>query len=276
MAPGTRSPEPFAGAVPLPLDGVVPRASFEPERRRAFGSVPRLLGVNLELNLELTASDRQHAAGGYLRDSLFSSQGQQVNGLALNPAEYATVLINAPTFEERIGARAERAHKYSNPIRREEAKLNAPWHAYQDHNGLLEKHQAVVTGLAGEVSALEELMRYIRARGYALTNEGRIRQLATYAWQHSFDNILEVASNQRGWTRREHHGAVEAVATNLVTGPQNQRIGYWGGITGLAHEYAKKKRALFTQRQHVVESRIKVIEKQRDIFYADHGIQPLT
>lgn len=270
-----KSPEPFPGA--MPFEGLeVPRAPFNPEQRRAFGSVPRLLGVNLELDLQLSAADKSHVTFDYLRESLYSKEGQSVDGLALNPAEYSTILINPPTFEKRIGAQAENAHKYSNPLRREEAKLNAPLHAYRYPNGLLDSHRVIVAALTTETTALAELKSYIGARGYALTTEARIRELATYTWQNSFDNLLRVNANQRNWSPRELHGAVEAMAKYLFTGPQNERVGYWGGLTDLASTYAKQKRVLFTLRQHMIESRIKAIEKQRDEFYTEHGLTPLS
>ncbi len=272
---GPKSAEPFPGA--LPLEGLeVPRAALEPERRRAFGSVPRLLGVNLELTLQLTAADKAHATAENLQSALYGAEGQSVNGLVLNPAEYSAILIHATSFEERLGARAERAHAHSNPIRRAEAKIDAPLHAYRDRGGLLDKHIGVVAGLSTEVAKLAELAKYIRVPGYALTTEAKMRLLTTYAWEHSFDNLLRVAANQQHWTLRERHGATEAMAARLFSGPQTERVGYWGEITGLARTYASQKRALFTQRQHQVETRIMLLNQQRDAFDATHGITRIT
>lgn len=270
-----KSPEPFPGA--LPFEGLdVPRPVFEPERRRAFGSVPRLLGVNLELRLQITAADKAHATVENLQSTLYARDGQSVEGLVLNPAEYAAILIHAATFEARLGARAETHHADSNPIRRAEAKIDAPLHAYRDRGGLLDKHIGLVATLAAETEKLAELAQYIRLPGYAQTTEAKLRLLATYAWEHSFDNLLRVAANQQDWTLRERHGATEAMAARLVSGPQTERVGYWGEVTGLARTYASQKRVLFTQRQHQVETRIKLLSQQRDAFDATHGITRIT
>ncbi|MEO8104964.1 MAG: hypothetical protein ABI602_01370 [Candidatus Saccharibacteria bacterium] len=272
---GPKSAEPYPGA--QPFEGLeVPRAVFAPERRRAFGSVPRLLGVNLELSLQVNRADKAHATTENLQSALYGRVDQAVNGLVLNPAEYSVILINASSFEDRLGARAEAAHAHSNPIRRAEAKIDAPLHAYRDPGGLLAKHIGQVASLTAETDKLAELAAYIHVPGYAQTTESNLRLLATYAWEHSFDNLLRVAANRQDWTLRERHGAAESMAARLASGPQTQRVGYWGELTGLALNYANRKRALFTQRQHLIETRIKLISQQRDVFDSTHGITRIT
>lgn len=274
MAKG--SPEPMPGSVPFEgMENLAP-IRFNVDQRRAFGSVPRLLGVHLELPLQLTAADREHAQAEYLKISLYSDHGQAVNGLALNPEEFTTILINAETFEKRLGARAERAHRYSNPVRRQEAKINSPLHAYADEKGLRDKHEAAINGLQQEVASLAELRKYVRAPGFAMTTEGRIRELATIAWEGSFKNLLRVAGNQRAWTERDRFGAAQAVAESLFTGPQRSRVGYWQEMTELAGRYASQRRVLFTQRLSVINTRINLLNKQKESLYAEHGFDQVT
>ena len=270
----SKSPEPMPGAIPFDGMANMPRR-FEPTRRRAFGSMPRLLGVDLELHMDLSTTDFDRVESDYITESLYTDKGRSVNGLALNPQEYGVLFRSQQTFENAIVARASTPHALSHPLRHDEVKLTAPLHAYQDDGGLLEKHQLAVHGFTDEVTNLNELRGYIKARGFAHTTEARLRQVATYAWEKTFTNILYVLGDQRRLEPRDRHANAEAMATKLFAGAQSERVAYWGVMSTLAERYTNAKRLLFTQRQHVIESRIDVLTKERDQFYATHGLDPI-
>ena len=273
MSPNT--PEPFPGA--LPFAGIsVERPAFNPNKRRAFGSVPRLLWEHVHLELQLTPEDRHHASPEYLSASLNAASGRGFNGLAFNAAEYSVILLNPESLEEKVSSSALKGHSYSNRLRRQEVAIHAPIHMYTDRNGLQDKHLQIIESLTKERNILDELGTYIRALGRARTTEARIREVTTFAWQTSFANIITIADYQNGWTERQHQGASEALASNLFTGPQNDRMTHWRDMTDLARTYSNRKRILFTQREHVIASRVKILKAKEADLYAKNGITPAS
>lgn len=254
------------------LDGMPPdpQPRFDPNRRRAFGSVPGLLGVELDYSGIVPERDNLHLGEEYITTSLYGMKGRcAVNGLALNETEYAGILIHEPTFRKRIAARSVNAHKDSSPVRRDEVGLTAPLHA-------LEKQVTVqaqfVTALTTEQAKIQTLLGYAKQPGHARTKEIDMRMLATEILVGSFANILDVVGTQRHWTEEERIGAQQVLSQQLFSGPQRSRIGNWQTMLGVTGQYTGRKKALFTQRLHVAESGVADLTKQILKFHATHEL----
>ena len=274
MTPRKQPPVEVQGQ--MPLDGmpvVEPSVQrFDPNRRRAFGSVPGLLREVTDYSAIVESRDVPHLLPQYLEESLYGLPGQQVvDGLALNSIEYSSILIHKPTFVGRIAARAAAARTESNPIRQEEVVVSAPLHALERVH---ERHTRIVKNYSIEADRLQRMKEYARTPSYARTNETTLRILGTEILTGSFHNLLDVVALQRGWSDPEIKGARQLLARRLFEGPQRDRVGNWRVMLGGTIQYTDRKKALFTQRLHVIESGIAEQTKILLEFYAKHDIQP--
>lgn len=269
MSPRTSdSQEAFPGMPELPT----PERSIDNDRRRAFGSVARLLGgVSISAVGELLDVDMIRVSPEHLKASLFGSGDYSLNGLVLNTDEYKTVAINPHIFSKRIAAKADAANERYEPLRRQEVELRAPMHALE---GLHQTQQVLVSGVSKEVSDLTGLRELMRTPGYARIKEVDLRIQATAVLTGSFANLLRVAGQRQHWSPDEIGKATQALETRLFTGPQRQRVGQWQGYTDVAIRYAYARRALFSQRTHATSSELAKINKQLTAFYEKNGLQP--
>lgn len=287
MPPRSRQPGP--GQEPLPdmpeqpqQPAVVEQAQrSDPEKRRAFGSVPRLLGSKaLELAVEyheISPELIMEVGANNLRTSLTSPRGKfMVAGLALNETEFKHIIRSKEleTVEAPVMARTVAANRGTvNPIRLEEKELKS-------RKGLLgtkgKAHTAVLNSLEKENVNLSELFRLIKSPGFALVKEADLRILATSAWEHSFLNLINVAKNQFGWDNDKAEQAKKAMTSRLLSGPQRERVRYWEELTGLARDYSRMKHALFSQRKNKIVTSYLKVDKELTEFYEKNGLQPVT
>lgn len=273
MASELPVPNPVETVTQPMLDGMPPdpQPRFDPNRRRAFGSVPGLLGVEIDYSGMNPERDNPHIDRQYLAASLYGMKGQYVvSGLALNEQEYAGILINAPTFSRRISARAATAHTASAPTRQTEVSLTAPLHALEKQ---VDVQASFVSALSTEHEKIQKLLKYARQPGHAHIKEIDMRMLATEVFVGSFSNLLRVVGTQREWTEEERVGAEQALSQQLFTGSQRSRIGNWQTMLGITEQYTARKKTLFTQRLHVAESGVADLTKKLLKFYAAHELE---
>ena len=239
----------------------VPRP-ITPERRRAFGSIPNLLGrgVNIEYMNDM-GLDRVSPAS--LAGYLYGEGEHAVSGIVLNPREYDAILRSPQSLIRAVGAKTL-ARRGQSTESDEAAFLRSKDHALTSKQ---EKQSKAIIGLDKEITDLSQLMKLIKAPGYAHATEAELRGLATSAWEVSFNNIVNVVARQAKWTQEQKHKGLNAMATQLTRGAQRERVGYWHDLTKLAGNYAVHRRALFVSRQNQADTNKQLIQKELDALY---------
>ena len=259
----------------LPLEGievstVLPR--FDPNQRRAFGSVPGLLGKNIDVppfhRLDELALRRIEPTT--LRRGLYGVQGNNaVKGLALNTQQYEVIVRNHKSFSAAIRNKTLAAQATANDIRAREAELRSVAAALDNK---AKRHETVLAGLSAERETLAKLADWQKTPGYWRTREVELRVLATSAWEGSFTNILKVVRDQHELSPEEYIDMANALAYRLTKGPQDERMKSWGGMLGLALDYNKSVGALFNTSAHQITSDHAKIETKLDEFYEQYAI----
>lgn len=247
---------------------------FNPKQRRAFGSIPGLIGKELDIppfhRLEPLALERVQAKT--LEQGLFGvSGGNAVNGLVLSAEEYEAIVRHAPSFQSSIQAKIQAANRTTGDIRAKEKELRGVQSSLQNKT---HRHNTVLQGLAGEELRLTKLAEWQRAPGYQKTNETEMRVLASDAWNGSFRHILQVLTDQHDLTPDEHNHMSNAMAHRLFRGPQRDRMEYWGQLLGVNLKYNRARRLLFENRARIIELETECTETKLTNFYKLHGISP--
>lgn len=261
----------------LPIEGldvadVLPR--FDASQRRAFGSVPGLLGKNIDVPPlhRLNGLALQRVRPEVMRQGLYGVSGNNsVNGLALNTGQCEAIVRNHKSFSAAIRNKTLAANTTSNDVRTREAELRSVAAALDSKRA---RHEAVLAGLENERSTLAKLAEWQKTPGYWRTREAELRVLATSAWEGSFTNMLKVVRDQHELTPEEHIDMANALAFRLTKGPQAERMRSWGGMLGLALDYNKSVGALFSTSMHHVTSNHEKLETKLDEFYEQHSIFP--
>ncbi len=249
------------------------------ERRRAFGSVPGYAGrVSLvkpgDVSLaEIMANvdDAEHINPTYLQMALYTDQEQSYNGLALNPLEYSTVLLDANSFKNRSLARIERtaAFNESSEIRKGEMRITVPLHAFEK---LAKRHIGLITGLDNERVLLRDMSLQARSPGFAHIKEADLRMRASSVITTTFENIVEVVSRAKHWTPEEKVRAKLAMMERLSSGPQRDRVGYWQVLLCVGENYAGRRKTVMTASANRVDTQIRLLENELAVYCERYGI----
>ncbi len=260
--------------VQLLLDGMPESAlpRFNTEQHRAFGSLPGLVGRNLEIpdfpRLDNKALERVTpegiARGLYGREDRYT-----VDGLVHSAEEYTGIVRNVPAFRSSISATILQANRMTNGVRAAEKQLKGTHAALTSKRAV---HETVISGLANEAENLKQLKEWQKVPGFWRTSELEMRLKGNQAWNYSFRHILDVLKDQYELSPEEHIDMIHAMAYKLFRGPQTERVKYWGEMLGAGQRYNKARRVLFTQRTHVIDSSLKRIDTQIEKFQAEHGI----
>jgi hypothetical protein len=255
----------------MPEPVILPR--FAADRKRAFGSVPTLLGKEIDVppfhRLNELALQRTEPAA--LRKGLYGAKDNNaVNGLALNTQQYEVIIRSPRAFNAAIRNKTLAANMSTNELRKREKELRSVSGslANKEH-----RHEGVLAGLDAERQTLTKLSEWQKVPGYWRTREADLRILAASAWQGSFMNILSVLRDQYELTPEEHIDMANALAYKLTRAPQNDRMAHWGGLLGVSLEYNKSVMALFSASWHRIVSDKAVLEKKLDEFYEQSGLQ---
>jgi len=237
--------------------------AITPEKRRAFGSIPNLLGRNLDIYFRTDMGyDRVNPQS--LMGSLYGEGEHTVSGIALTQCSTSAILRSPTSFARAIGAKTL-ASRGQHTEGTEAAFLHSKNNALTSKQ---EQQSKVIRGLEKEIQDLSALMKLIKVPGYAHATEAELRILATSAWEISFNNIIAVAARQRGWGAAEKEQALNAMAAKLTQGGQRARVGYWHDITKVAGNYAVQRRALFVSRQNQADTDIQQIKKNLEALYS--------
>lgn len=259
----------------LPLDGVppveaVPMPVFDPEKKIAFGSVPRLLDVKLDDNYWVRPADLEHVTSDYLQNSITRRAGiQEIDGVPFDATEYATTLLNVRSYAGKVASKATvtKNRQMGNVTFRRETELKEQRTVMGRR---LTEHTELFKGLDHEVKALKELRKYADKPGYALEKGGRILLLAAFGWK-TFDSLLSVVGEREKWSTTDVYGAKQALLAKLKTGPQRERIGAWQSMSDDAFRYAMRRYAVVGSRQKQLETYLKEVKSGLESLYEETG-----
>ncbi len=252
----------------LPGEREVRVAEFDPERKYAFGSVPRLLDISVDNDIWLKPEDVKHASPDFLAENLRQRMGkQEIDGVPFNEFEYSTAVTHVPTLIGRTAAKALKPYALANTTIRREVELKA-------HRGVLEgvlpKHKSLFEGLQAEVATLRRLRYLADKPGFALEKGGHIKELAALGWA-SFDNMLRVVGDREKWDDEKRYRVNQALLTKLSTGPQREKIGTWQAMTGEAYRYAVRRFSKVGMREKVIEKTLSDTKGELDKLYSETG-----
>lgn len=247
-------------------------ARFDPAQRRAFGSVPGLLGRELTIPPfeRLNAVALRRVEPDAIKSGLLGREGgYAVDTVVLNPEEYTTVVRSPRSFQRSVQAKTVAANRSANEIRAKEKEIRSGHHAFENK---ADRHVTYIESLVEERAMLEELLEWQRTPGFARTSQIDIVALANRAWNLTFRGMLDALKNHYDLTVEEHSNMTNAMAHKLFRGPQRDRIAYWGEMLAVARDYNRAKTILFTNRQHKIARRSGELAVQLDELYEKHGI----
>lgn len=269
-----RSQQPIAGQELFEGMPEAPASRFDPEQLRAFGSIPGLLGRDLDIPLisRLDALALQRIQPGAIRSGLYGRDGTNtVNNLVISAEEYGAIVRNPKSFQNAVQAKTTAANRLTGDVRSREKELRSVPGAFQSK---LDKYEKVFAGLASERGTLNKLAEWQHTPGYRRTSEADIRSLAGSAWNGSFRHILEVLRDKYGLSAEEHVNNVNAMAYKLFRGPQRERIAYWGGMLDLALSYNRNRTILFRLSSQKIVQANERLGVRLEEFYDQSGISP--
>lgn len=249
-----------------------PAERFNPAQRRAFGSVPGLLGRGMDIppfeRLDATALDRVSPEG--LRQGLLGPEGRNaVDGIVLNAEEYTAIVRSPRSFQSSVQAKTVAANREVNPVRGEEKELKSGVESFRNK---WRRQNAVLKGLHQEREAVDILLEWQKVPGYSRTSQIDIVSLASQAYHGTIANMLRAYKDQHQLNPKEYADMQQALAYRLFKGPQTDKIANWGGVLQVAHSYTNAKISLFQTRQRRVERTGTRLAQDLKKFYTDNGI----
>ncbi|HEY1085776.1 MAG TPA: hypothetical protein VGE34_03580 [Candidatus Saccharimonadales bacterium] len=239
--------------LPLDIETTSASARFDPNQRRAFGSVPTLVGRDLEIpkfeHLDGHAWELTDAS--VILQGLYSDKARYaVNGLALSPELHGQIIRNQKAFKASIGAKTMAANRLTNPDLAGERFDKSQVHPLIAKQA---RHEAIIQGLEQQEAMLETLIGWQRQPGYSRTSESELRILATSAWSQTFDGILHTLRDNYGLSNDELVNMQHALAYRLFRGGQNDRTREWGEHLKIGSRYTRSVRLLFQQSERNIQ-----------------------
>lgn len=240
----------------LPLEGMPIPERSSLDNRRAFGSVPGLLGREIQLpsieHIDSVAFARVQP--NVLQSQLFgASEGNVVDGVLLNESEYTLLVRSDTAFDTAIRARTGNANQLAIPELREHRREKSTSRAFANK---LAGYEGILAGYAQERERLQKLLKWQQVPGYAQTDEWTMKSEATAAWTLSFGNILGTLAEHHQLDPRDKLDLEVAMAYKLFKGSQRDKVGYWGQMLSLSRKYNLQKTNLFERSKHTIERRI--------------------
>lgn len=249
--------------------------TYEPDRRRAFGSVPRLLDISPNETITVEEADFNRASPDTLTTVLLESGNKQglrmVDNVPFSSDEFTALVLSPRTVAERAGSFALKKVKLANPDRQFEIDYLARRKELERRQPVQQK---VVDGLHNEMRTLAELRKYAQAPGRALTTEEHLRELALVAWQ-IFDRMLQEVADRQSWSVEERMNANQAMLRSFSEGAQRSRVGSWQRYIDVAYRYTLRKFSVFSRHQRWLEQDLTEIKSQLDAFYERTGYYEL-
>ncbi len=270
--------------MPLEIDGMPEAAGqrFDPAQRRAFGSVPTLLGAKLEVPkfehldgraLQRVTPENLRSGLGLVSDNSKPHHRYSVDGLVLGADEYTAIVRSPGAFANAVQAKTIAAGKASNDVRLQEKEIKS---GYESFRQKWDRQNKVLSGLGTERATLRTLLEWQRVPGYSRSSEVDIVVLASQALNGTFRGMLKTLKDSHQLPADDLVDMDNALAYRLFRGPQKERVKNWGGMLLVADNYVGAKINLFSSRQHEVERRGLQLRNQLHDFNEKHDILQLT
>jgi hypothetical protein len=219
------------------------------QRRNAFGSAISLeyYGIDPDSLVEVTEEELALVDVDNMRSALFSRNGRfKVNGLSLIESEYTTIVRNTQSFGTAVMAKTFEARGLDKDLdNRTETSERSVKHAFSSKEEAISK---MLEGYRQEQNRLVKLQREIRSPGFAHMDEFEMRLVITNVTTLSFLKILDVVSSQLEWDGQTREAAQSAMTRKMLTGPQRDKVSYWGQLTELAMTYNKAEQTVSKHR----------------------------
>lgn len=240
--------------------------SLNPKQRRAAGAIPGIMALHPDERIPVDVKDYERLEPSNLRRMLWHNNPAQgdyvVDGVALTPLEYKTIVRSVRGLAQSIGATVLSAPKGVGLPEGEASRREA--HAKTDAlTDLAAKQALVADGMTKKAARLHRLVGYLRDPGMARTSEADIRELSAEAFGE-FESILKVAGRQYGLNNDEQKSMYNSLLRALATGPQQNRIDMWTRMTLLAEQFTQRKQALFASRASAVTAELERIQAKNN------------
>jgi hypothetical protein len=263
----------------LPLENLeipLQPARFDPNQHRAFGSVPTLLGNEIEVPPfnRLDNLAWQLTAPSAIKSGLYGrSGGNAVNGLVLSPEQYTAIIRNSDAFKASIQAKTQAANRQTNDVRAQEKELLSVSGALKSK---ARRHERVLRGLNSEAQNLDTLKQWQRTPGYWRTTEVEMRTRASAAWHDTFYRTLRTLKEHHDLSPEQLVDMSNALAFRLTRGSQTDRMRNWGEMLSGGAEYNRDVTLLFAHSARLIEIDRDRLETKLTAFYEEHGLLPVT
>ncbi|MBC7546210.1 hypothetical protein H7171_00515 [Candidatus Saccharibacteria bacterium] len=264
---------PVPRGVQEPLPGMPEGRGSNMSARIAFGSIPNLMGRHVRTDVTLTKAERKLVEPDFLTRTTVGNNGKNsIDGLLLNAAEYGVILRYGRAFKNSVTAKTEASNAaHSGNVIVEERTIKSALYAFA---GKLPLHEQALVGLNEEVARLDQIIGYQRTPGFQRGAQQSMLMLASAVRTFSFDNLIAAVVDNQEWSIDQRSGAARALDQNLFTGPQNDKIYNWRELSKACRAYAGRRGTLFTLRRNVIETNIRLGEKDLATYRAKFGIDP--
>lgn len=261
--PGLEGEELFDGDLTVETS----RSTFDPNRYRAFGSVPKLLGKEISL-LDRERIDEvawQRTDPVVIRSGLFSREGgTAVNGLVLGAGYYEAIIRNQGSFLSSVQAKTVDANRQVKDPRATEKMYHSMLGSLRNKS---DRHEKIIGDLSGREQTLARLADMQRTPGYhRRVSEAELRVMATTAWESVFTGMLTALKDQYELSSDEMINMQHAMAYRLLHGDgskgnqQAELMAGWGAMLGVGRDYTHGLKALFSHSQRKITARMGGLE----------------
>ena len=249
---------------------------FDPDQFRAFGSVPRLLGsqINVLKFEQLDSRAWEQTSPEILEQGLFGVEGgTAVNGIVLGAEFYEAIIRNHNSFLASVHAKTANANRLGTDPRVQEKLYRSQAASLKNKH---ERHDKIISGLEDRKETLATLIDMQRTPGYhKRISEVDIRTMATTAWEGVFMGMFHALKDQYDLSNEDMIEMERALSYRLLGGPQADRIENWGKMLKLGSRHTNGMWAMFRQSRNAIEKRQGRIEEELEDFYRTNGISPL-
>ncbi len=252
------------------------RPAIDFDQFRAFGSVPRMLGSQIDVPLESSIDQLalRRVTPTVMSEALFgASGGTAVKGLALGTEFHEAIVRNHDSFLASVSGKTNNANRLTPDPRAQEKQFRSQLGSL---NSKHERHDKIIGTLESRQEVLTTLLDMQRTPGYhKRVSDVDVRMMATTAWTEVFGGMLTVLKDQRGLSNDEMIDMQQAMAFRLLGGPQSDRIANWGGMLRLGARYTGAVTSMFKYSLGQIEKNQTHLESDLETFYRENDISPL-
>jgi|GEM_PF-2523161 len=251
------------------------RPAFDFDQFRAFGSVPRMLGSQVDVPRESSLDQRalMRVRPDILAQGLFGVSGKTAyNGLALGSDFYEAIVRSQGAFLTSVEGKTVSANALTPDTLAQERQLRSQLGSLSSKH---DRHEKVIETLDHRKEVLATLIDMQRTPGYhRRVSDVDVRMMATTVWTEVFGGMLDVVKQQKDLSTDDMVRMRQAMAFRLLGGPQDERMANWGGMLRLGDRYTRSVSTMFNRSQGQIEKGQAKLEADLEKFYRDNGITP--